>query len=329
MYRAQSLWFAALVVVAACESSSDRDDAGLDVDAGFAEAGASDVSATDASPDALSPGLCGASAARQPCPPQTYATWPMPHPPGVPLPPSASYATADDAVLDRVSGLQWQRGFSPKQSWPDAKTYCDSLVLAGASDWRLPSRIELISLVDYTRLPSIDHEAFPSTADDYFWASSLLASNDQLAFSVYFGAGLTAYGAVAGPSAHARCVRGGNEGFLPRFRMSDTEVYDNNTKLTWQRQVVGQALAWDTAKEICEQQGWRLPSTKELQTIVDETRVAPTADQEVFPNTPAERFWTSSPVNKAGLANAVYVDMLDGSSEEASVVESFRVRCVR
>lgn len=326
MCRAQSWWFAALVVVAACESSSDRIDAGLD--AGLAEAGASDAR-TDAISDALAPALCSASGAQPPCPPQTYATWPMPHPPGVPLPPSASYAVVGDAVLDRVSGLQWQRGFSPKQNWNDAKAYCDSLELAGASDWRLPSRIELISLVDYTRLPSIDHEAFPNTADDYFWASSLVANDDQLAFSVYFGAGLTAYGGVQGPSGHARCVRGGNQGVLPRFRVSDTEVYDNNTKLTWQRQVVGQELAWETAKDFCQQQGWRLPSTKELQTIVDETRVAPTADLDVFPNTPAQRFWTSSPVNKAGLANAVYIEMSDGSSEEASVVDAFWVRCVR
>lgn len=318
MLEARRLLFAALATVA-CENASSP--------GGAADAGA------EAAPALVDGGaevpLGCLPSDPQPCPPAGYPTWPMPSPPGVPSPHTASYLVQGEVVRDRITGLDWHRSFTAKVSWSAALDHCDALVAGGFDDWRLPSRIELVSLVDYSRLPSIDEKAFPDTADDYYWSSSRRASDDQLAYSVYFGAGLTAYGSISGPSGHARCVRGGSPGVRPRFRVGESEALDENTGLVWQRRVPDQKLAWDTAMEFCQQLGWRLPSTKELQTIVDETRLPPTIDGEVFPDTPADLFWTSTPVNRAGVANAVYVDLRDGATEEAGVVEPHWVRCVR
>ena len=265
-----------------------------------------------------------------PCPPLTYATWLMPSPPGVPSPNSASYGVRADEAKESVSGLTWQRTFTEKKTWSDAVSYCSDLNLGGVDDWRMPSRIELVSLVDFTRLPSIDQEAFPNTANDYFWSASPAAAAGTY-YSVYFGAGLTAFGAASNPSAHVRCVRGGGPGLAPRFDLTATTALDRNTQLTWQRRILDQQLPWALAKEQCVGlgNGWRLPSTKELQTVVDETKSNPSVDSTVFLDTPAVLFWTSTPVNRGELTNAVFVDLRDGTTEEAGIDEAHWLRCVR
>lgn len=315
------MWFAALAV-AAC-----HDDQDAVVDAGNTDASV-DAVAADASVDTLS--VCGANAPL-PCPPLTYATWRMPSPPGVPSSATATYVLTAATATETTSGLTWQRGFTEKKTWADAKQYCEELELEGRGDWRVPSRIELVSLVDFTRLPSIDQEAFPNTANDYFWSSSPTANGTVYAFSVYFGAGLTAFGQTAGPSGHVRCVRGGGPGVLPRYDITSATVFDRNTLLTWQRNILDQELVWESAKDYCAglKNGWRLPSTKELQTIVDETKQQPAIDAALFPNTPAALFWTATPVNKSGLMNYVFVDVRDGTTEEAGMSEAHWVRCVR
>lgn len=327
MCKARRWWFAALLA-AGCESgSAPTPDAAAFADASGAEAGGG--LGADASADAAGARSPCRESDPQPCPPTGYATWPMPTPPGVPLPHTAAYAVMEGTVIDKVTGLEWQRSFTDKQTWQEAKTTCGELSLGGHSDWRLPSRIELVSLVDYTRLPTIDHAAFPNTADDYFWSSSVRAADAQLAYSVYFGAGLTAYGDVMGASGHTRCVRGGAAGASPRFRIEADMVHDLNTGLTWQRRVPAEPLTWQTGLDLCQELGFRLPTTKELQTLVDETRAAPVVDPEVFPDTPAAIFWTSTPVNKAGVSNAVYLDFRDGGSEEAPMLDAHHIRCVR
>jgi hypothetical protein len=73
------------------------------------------------------------------------------------------------AVRDLVTGLVWQRGDSGEVNNID--DYCDALVIEGLTDWRVPTRIELISLVDYgAKDPAIDTEMFPTTVSDIYRA---------------------------------------------------------------------------------------------------------------------------------------------------------------
>jgi len=63
----------------------------------------------------------------------------------------------DGTVLDNLTGLEWVKepssvsGNSEKMVWNDAIDFCKGLSYAGYDDWRLPSRKELMSLVDYGR----------------------------------------------------------------------------------------------------------------------------------------------------------------------------------
>jgi len=56
---------------------------------------------------------------------------------------------------------------------------------------------------------------------------------------------------------------------------------------------------WDDAARYCSTldlhgMGWRLPTVKELQTLIDETAAMPAVDAVSFPNTSSEYYWSSS-----------------------------------
>lgn len=102
-------------------------------------------------------------------------------------------------------------------------------------------------------------------------------------------------------------------------------VKDTLTNLVWQQQASSTTMTWTAAQSYCPS-GFRLPTVKELTSIVDLTvpYPGPTIDQTAFPSTPAEAFLTSTPA--AG--SAFYVYFGDGTlfRSDAGV---YRVRCVR
>jgi hypothetical protein len=85
-------------------------------------------------------------------------------------------------VTDTITGLVWQRDGSGARAgcaehlnctWAEAQAYCAALVLGGVSGWRVPARMELLTIVDFTRsAPAIDPAAFPNTPAGMFWMSS-------------------------------------------------------------------------------------------------------------------------------------------------------------
>lgn len=95
------------------------------------------------------------------------------------------------------------------------------------------------------------------------------------------------------------------EGIAPSGRYQvDTArgtVTDTKTKLTWQR-VPAQSLTWMESKNYCEGLstsiggvGWRLPSVKELATLIDPVQQTPPfVDVVAFPQTLPDYFWTST-----------------------------------
>jgi hypothetical protein len=151
------------------------------------------------------------------CVDPNWAEWPMPNSPaevanGAPNP--QSYADhKDGTVTDKVTGLMWQQGFAEAKTLGDAQNYCQTnLSLAGFSDWRLPTIIELISIADFGRtMPAIDTTAFPAdSGDDHFWSSSLRDGFPSNYYTVTFFRGLIFNDDGDGQTgfAHAvRCVR--------------------------------------------------------------------------------------------------------------------------
>ena len=144
-----------------------------------------------------------------------WASWPMPNPASTGLPNPSSYDTGTPGVVkDNVTGLTWQEPINTAQmTWSQARAYCSSLSLAGAGTWRLPSEIELYSLVDFTVASGATIDgAFPSTPANWFWSSSPVAGSSSNAWNVNFVSGLTHVNDV-GNTNQVRCVRGGRGHF--------------------------------------------------------------------------------------------------------------------
>ena len=118
-----------------------------------------------------------------------------------------------------------------------------------------------------------------------------------------------------------------------RYTTSGGTGYDTKTRLTWQQAVAPGTYTWAGAKTYCAGlnlggTGWRLPTAKELQTIVDDSQTNPAIDTTVFPSTPSDYFWSSSPL--AGSSSNAWVVYFDYGHGYNRVVSSpYLVRCVR
>ena len=79
--------------------------------------------------------------------------------------------------------------------------------LCGASDWRLPTRLELMGIVDNgTYYPAIDTRYFPQIQPHSFWSSSPDADYSDYAWCVSFSNGYV-YGGPKSSGSHVRLVR--------------------------------------------------------------------------------------------------------------------------
>jgi hypothetical protein len=120
-----------------------------------------------------------------------------------------------------------------------------------------------------------------------------------------------------------------------RYTIANGTVYDTKTKLTWQQAIPSSTYTQAGAASYCSTLGlngatWRLPTAKELLSIVDISVGAPgpTIDSSAFPSTPANFFWSSTPY--AGTSgSAWYVGFDDGGTGYGVVSNTDSVRCVR
>src|SRR5258708_11955685 len=279
---------------ASCSDAGPGGASPMDASAPEAEAAASPNPVTDALPQVIEASVLG-------------NTCVMPNPASSGLPNPATYDTSiAGTVFDRLTGLMWQRSAgSTPSSQAAATAACTASRLGGYADWRLPTVLELVSIVDYTAIsPSIDSAAFPGTTANLFWTFTALAGRPHEAWYVNFIQGGTN---VVDPTDFnlSRCVRtamnmaGACYAAGARFKMDTGTVTDASTGLVWQ-QMAAPAMTWSAAKASCTSAGagFRLPSLKELQSIVDYGTAypgpGPAIDQNAFPATPVGAYWTSS-----------------------------------
>jgi hypothetical protein len=258
----------------------------------------------------------------------------MPNPASAGLPHPASYsAHGDGTVTDNVTGLVWERAGNPESYLRDqAFAYC----AAKGNGWRLPSRLELVSLVDFTIAapgPTINQTMFPNTPPDRFWTDSPQTASN-LYWTISFLDGGTNYNTLLDTTVHSvRCVRSPKPTCAgARYRI-DAEgiVSDNATGLRWQPSLAPGHPSWDDAKQYCASlgTGWRLPSLTELQTLVSDETQNPALDPTAFPGATTASQWTSSLfAAKPELAWLVEFQFGNSRTDTATSALGWSARCV-
>lgn len=104
-----------------------------------------------------------------------------------------------ELVRDTATGLTWAVAFSERLTFEQAEQYIAALNSrkhCGFDDWRLPTRVELLTLVDDARCdPAIDTDAFPGTPSEHFWTSTDYAGDRKnYSWVVDFGFGYASIG---------------------------------------------------------------------------------------------------------------------------------------
>ncbi|MFO4665545.1 Lcl C-terminal domain-containing protein [Vibrio cholerae] len=123
--------------------------------------------------------------------------------------PSADFSdNGDGTVTHHTTELIWQRcslgqswdgtdctGEVTTYTWGDAFAAGAGSTLGGFSDWRLPNKNELASIVEYRCYqPAINNQQFPNTPSAMYWSSSPIARDRYYAWYVNFLSGYVSYG---------------------------------------------------------------------------------------------------------------------------------------
>jgi hypothetical protein len=146
------------------------------------------------------------------------------------------------------------------------------------------------------------------------------------AYSVYFGAGETTIARANPGRARALCVAGPvGTVAKPRFALDGDTVLDSGTGLQWEAGA-GEESSFEAAGDRCAGRQMRLPSIRELQSIVDERRHDPAIDTTAFPDASSDSLWSSS----TSQGWPWLVDFSDGTTHsDVDPSEVRPSRCVR
>ena len=312
-----------------------------------ADAAADAGGGPDAGDDA--PPYVGPADCKQTDPAFEQAAWPVP----ADGPDGTNYVI-DDAqgtVLDKTTHLMWQRTSLPLASYDDAKCACRSYTGGGFHDWRMPTLLEMVTIIDYakninqsgtgTTVAATNTVVFPDTRLEYYWTASTQGAQSLmpgLPILLDFGNGNTAESTSTGTSrGDFRCVRSTQAlPAPPRFTVQDGIVHDASTKLSWQQFLVNSMFKPSEAAGYCAglslggQQGFRLPTVKELASLIDFTTTKGLRiDERSFPGTQSLSYVTATRYGADPTASVWVVDFGSGDIILQVADQAFYVRCVK
>ena len=107
----------------------------------------------------------------------------------------------DGTVTDNGTGLMWQKATVGEMDWDTARRYASGLTLGEYSDWRLPSKDELLGL---SKSPC---KNMMEVVLNWYWSSTTDPFYNNVAWLVHFNDGYV-NDRYKGRSYYVRAVRG-------------------------------------------------------------------------------------------------------------------------
>ncbi len=242
----------------------------------------------------------------------------------------------DGYTTDAKTGLSWpDKPLGDATSWEDAPAACSNLDLGEHKDWRVPTRIELASILDYAETaPALSQNRFfDFPMQPVLWTATLLGANTTRAWTARMLEG-TFLDELRDEVHLVWCTRGPDKPAPEqRFVPTDQAIIDTVTGLIWQRHA-GAAQSLEQAKKTCKLLSiddatgpWRVPGLPELHTIVDVRRSNPALDP-MFEGEGYFDTWSNTP--EAGALSASWmIEFASAIPFARPNAESHAVRCVR
>jgi hypothetical protein len=117
---------------------------------------------------------------------------------GRPWPEPRFTENGDGTATDRLTGLMWTRNANKANGaidWEQAILGAGTCTDGGFTDWRLPNRNELESLIDLGRNdPALPKDnPFIGVQPSYYWTSSTLANREDDAWVIHFFIGFVTH----------------------------------------------------------------------------------------------------------------------------------------
>jgi len=148
---------------------------------------------------------------------QKGVTWPSPR---------FSVDGTGNCITDNLTGLMWVKSpDSTRRTWQQALDYANGLTLCGYSDWRLPNRKELRSLVNYEQSDSaiwLNTQGFSNVQSYSYWSSTTHASYTSSARFVYMISGYVSFDSKTTGYYYVLPVRAGQGEYTSTIDLPET-----------------------------------------------------------------------------------------------------------
>ena len=213
-------------------------------------------------------------------------------------------------VTDTLTGLMWQQTDGGEMTIENARIYCDTLTLGGYTNWRLPNAHESFSILNHQHAnPALDNNVFTNTSADYWWTANVQANDSNKIWVTNAGGGIGNHpksetiSAGGNKKFHVRAIRDVTAPTTIPSQFTDNgdgTITDHLTDLVWQKVPSSDSITWEDALAYADtltsagDTSWRLPNIKELQSINDESIIAPSVNHNYFTGITVSKYWSST-----------------------------------
>lgn len=205
-------------------------------------------------------------------------------------------------VIDDNTGLMWEYRGGGENTWSEAVEYCANLEYPELSGWRLPTPLEMLTIIHNGYYLGYYMDNF-DIMERNFWTSKEYPQDQTQAYYVNFDHhGLVRFDSKTEKKARL-CVRGMEllkSTFIQKTVNGDSVVLDSTTGLMWQGRLDSRD-GWINALKYCENliyagySDWRLPNKNEIASLLNyDKSEAPFSD---FADIPTGTFWWTSTVD--------------------------------